>query len=71
MITSAQNRGWPGDVPVSHLAAAGLPVPSVIRTAKIGTIEAADAAKLGTVAAAVFRRVANCLARALGLDTIP
>lgn len=52
-------------------AAAGLPVPSVIRTAKIATIEAADAAKLGTVAAAVFRRVANCLARALGLDTMP
>ncbi len=47
MITSAENRGWPGDVPVNNLAAAGLPVPSVIRTAKIATIEAADAARLG------------------------
>ena len=25
MITSAENRGWPGDVPVHNLAAAGLP----------------------------------------------
>jgi mRNA interferase MazF len=69
MITSAQNRGWPGDVLVSNLAAAGLPVPSVIRTAKIATIEAADAAKLGVVAPVLFRRVAKCLVRELGLDT--
>ncbi len=69
MITSAQNRGWPGDVPVNNLAAAGLPVPSVIRTAKIATIEAADAAKLGAVAPTLFRRVARYLARELGLDT--
>ena len=68
MITSAQNRGWPGDVPVSHLAAAWLPVLSVIRTAKIATIAAADAAKLGAVALALLRRVADCLARELGLN---
>lgn len=71
MITSARNRGWPGDVPVGNLGAAGLPVPSVIRTAKIATIEAADAAKLGAVPAALFRRVAQCLARELGLDAGP
>ena len=46
MITSAENRSWPGDVPVSSLADAGLPVASVIRTAKIATIEADDAVKL-------------------------
>lgn len=55
------------DVPVSDLAAAGLPVPSVIRTAKIATIEAGDAARLGAVTPAVFRRVARCLAQGLGL----
>ena len=49
MITSAENRGWPGDVPISDLSLAGLPVPSVIRTAKIATIEAKEAEKLGTV----------------------
>jgi len=68
MITSAENRGWPGDVPVSNLALAGLPVPSVIRTAKIATIEATDAAKLGRVSPAVFRQVARRLAGELGLD---
>jgi len=68
MITSAENRGWPGDVPVSNLALAGLPVPSVIRTAKIATIEAADATKLGRVSPAVFRQVARRLAGELGLD---
>ena len=31
MITRAENRGWPGDVPVNKLDSAGLPVPSVIR----------------------------------------
>jgi mRNA interferase MazF len=68
MITSAENRGWPGDVPVRNLALAGLPVPSVIRTAKIATIEAADATKLGRVSPAVFRQVARRLAGELGLD---
>ena len=68
MITSAQNRPWPGDVPVNNLAAAGLPVPSVIRTAKIATIEASDAAKLGKVPPALFRQVARRLGQILGFD---
>jgi mRNA interferase MazF len=50
MITSAANRGWPGDVPVSDLRLAGLPIPSIIRPAKIATIEAPDAEKLGVAA---------------------
>ena len=51
MITSAANRGWPGDVPVSDLAAAGLPIPSIVRPAKIATIEARDAEPLGKLPA--------------------
>lgn len=43
-----------GDVPVGNLAAAGLRVPSVTRAAKIATIEATDASRLGAVAPAVF-----------------
>jgi mRNA interferase MazF len=70
MITSAENRGWPGDVSVSNLAAAGLPVPSVIRTAKIATIEAADAARLGKVSPALFRRVAKRLGQVLGAGSL-
>ncbi len=38
MVTSAANSGWPGDVPVSNLRGAGLPVPSVVRPAKIMTL---------------------------------
>lgn len=49
MITSAEHRGWPGDVAVRNLAMAGLPVASVVRTAKIATIESADAQRLGRV----------------------
>ncbi|WP_339832508.1 type II toxin-antitoxin system PemK/MazF family toxin [uncultured Parvibaculum sp.] len=47
MITSAENRGWIGDVPVQDLKRAGLPVASIIRTAKVVTIEAEDATRLG------------------------
>lgn len=47
MITSAANRGWPGDVEIADYAAAGLPVASVIRTEKIATIEARDAKPIG------------------------
>jgi mRNA interferase MazF len=52
MITSAANRGWPGDVLVSDVATAGLPIPSIVRPAKIATIEARDAARLGTLSPA-------------------
>jgi mRNA interferase MazF len=38
MVTSAANAGWPGDVPVSNLRGAGLPAPSVVRPAKIMTL---------------------------------
>jgi mRNA interferase MazF len=66
MITSAQNRGWRGDVQVANLKMAGLPVSSVIRSAKIATIEASDASKLGRVSAAQIRRVAGKLISELG-----
>ena len=69
MITSAHNRGWSSDVPVNDLATAGLPVPSVIRTAKIATIEAADASRLGRIKPALYRQVAVQLAQVLGTGT--
>jgi mRNA interferase MazF len=49
MVTSAGNRGWPGDVRISDLAAAGLPAASVVRSAKIATIEALAAERVGTL----------------------
>ena len=65
MITSAENRGWPGDVPVENLKMAGLPVPSLIRSAKIATIDASDASKLGRLPAAQVGLVTGRLIEAL------
>lgn len=66
MITSAENRGWPEDVPIADLALAGLPAPSIIRPAKIATIEARDAEPIGTVPAEVVAAVLDRIARELG-----
>jgi mRNA interferase MazF len=50
MITSAENRPWPGDVPLgANYGDAGLPAPSTIRTCKIATIEARHAQAIGRV----------------------
>lgn len=68
MITSAENRGWPSDVAVSNLVAAGLPAASVIRGAKIATIDASDATKLGKISAALLKQVMAGIGRELGLN---
>lgn len=39
MITSAKNEGWADDVDIADLEKAGLKAESVIRTAKIATVE--------------------------------
>lgn len=39
MITSADNKRWPGDVVIADHVALGLPIPSVVRTEKISTLE--------------------------------
>jgi mRNA interferase MazF len=41
MVTSADNPGWPGDVPIADLKRSGLPAPSIIRPAKIASIDPA------------------------------
>ena len=69
MITSAENRGWPGDVDVSKLTAAGLPCASVIRTAKVATIDAADATRLGKISAATLKQVTQRIGEMVGLAT--
>jgi mRNA-degrading endonuclease toxin of MazEF toxin-antitoxin module len=67
MITSAANRRWPEDVAVSHQKTAGLPAPSVVRCAKIATIEAAQAQVIGKLPhgdrAQVAKQMAALLAR--------
>ena len=65
MITSAENRGWPDDVPIADLTTAGLPVPSLIRCGKIATIDASHASRLGRVSEDQIKLVTDRLTRAL------
>ena len=57
MITSAENRRWPGDHLIMDLAKAGLPIPSVVRTAKVTTVEARDAEPVGQLDDALIAEV--------------
>jgi mRNA interferase MazF len=70
MVTSAANRGWPGDVTVSDLEAAGLPAPSLIRSAKIAMIDARDAVRIGHLRASDRAHVMAALRRNLEKDLI-
>jgi mRNA interferase MazF len=69
MITSAENRGWPDDVSIRDLAAGGLPVPSMVRTAKIATVQAHDAARIGEVSPAVLAQVMKRLRTTLAIQS--
>ncbi len=66
MVTSSENRRWPGDVRISDLEAAGLPSDSVVRTAKIATIEVKEALKLGTLPEADQSSVSSFLMNSMG-----
>lgn len=65
MITSAANRGCPGDLAIPQPSAAGLPAPSVVRTAKLATIDARDATRLGAVPSALRDRILHSLIASL------
>jgi mRNA interferase MazF len=66
MITSAAHRRWADDVQLPDPASLGLLIPSVIRTAKIATVEAAHAAPLGQVGADTLEAVRGIVRRKLG-----
>ena len=66
MITSAKNKPWAGDVEVQHHDESGLPAPSVVRCAKITTIEASTVQKIGSLGHAQFKLVTHMMQRAVG-----
>ena len=70
MITSAINRGWPGDLEIVDYAAAGLPAPSVVRTEKVTTVETLAATRIGRIEDALLAAVMRKLASHLGLDVL-
>ena len=66
MITSAQNRPSPGDHAIEAFGQAGLPIPSVVRAAKITTIEARDAEGVGRLEEALVSKVMATIMGLLG-----
>ena len=68
MITSAENQPWPGDVALAkrHMQA-GLPAPSLVRTAKIATIEARHADPIGRLGKRIMAEVDAAVRRHVNL----
>jgi mRNA-degrading endonuclease toxin of MazEF toxin-antitoxin module len=52
MITAAENRSWPSDVPIPDRHGARLPILSIVRPTKIATVEPSRARKRGQISAA-------------------
>ena len=58
MITGATNEAWPGDVAISTRSdSSGLRMPSVVRTAKVTTIEGRSAQGIGKLGKADLTKV--------------
>lgn len=67
MVTSAENRPWPGDISLADIhASVGLPAPSIIRPAKLATIDATIAEPLGTLPKAYLDQLQLTLRENLG-----
>jgi mRNA interferase MazF len=62
MITNAAQQRWSGDVLVSDLQMAGLPIASLVRSAKVATIDRGAVIKqLGTLPKSDRAKVATAL----------
>ncbi len=67
MITSASNPRWDGDILIANISKAGLPAPSMIRTAKIATIEPSRVVRIaGHIDAKNAAAVRSQLAKIIG-----
>ena len=67
MITRAERSTWPGDLPVGNASAAGLGRPSVIRLKLFTLVTPLILDRLGRLARADARALAETLADHLGL----
>jgi mRNA interferase MazF len=65
MITSARHAPWPEDVLITDLTSTGLQHPSLIRTAKIATVDGRMVGTVGHLSSPDRRAVAACLKRQL------
>jgi mRNA interferase MazF len=62
MIASASHRRWDGHIEIVDAATAGLPAPSIVRCAKIATIETAGAERIGALPAALRPMISHIVA---------
>lgn len=67
MITNAARERWPGDVLIENHMAAGLPVPSMVRTVKVATIERNAAARIGRLPATPMIEIRRLVQAYLGI----
>lgn len=67
MITRAERSAWPGDMPISDLAAAGLSGPCVIRLKLFTLVNVLISRKLGSLAEGDRQRLSQRLSAHLGL----
>jgi mRNA interferase MazF len=68
MITSSDNRAWPGDVIIPEKSAVtGLRSSSIVRTAKIATVEASAVRAIGKLEPDTMTTVRDALRTALWL----
>jgi mRNA interferase MazF len=67
MVTSAAREPWPGDVAIPEAEALGLRIPSMVRTAKMYTVEAAAAGPIGRLDEPTWAAVRDAVRRHLDL----
>jgi mRNA interferase MazF len=68
IITSAANRGWPDDISLEdRFEECGLRIPCVIRTAKLASLEASRATKVGRLPTDLLSKLQARIVAHLGL----
>ena len=70
MITAAANDAWPEDIRITDHGAAGLAIPSSVRTAKVATLTTATTTRIGRLPEATWHAVRAHLAATLQLDQL-
>jgi mRNA interferase MazF len=66
MVTSAENAGWPCDIPIGDLSGTGLTAPSIIRPWKLATVDSARVIRVaGKLSPAVRSRLMEQIAEGL------
>ena len=67
MITSSARAAWRGDVVIGDLEMANLPIPSVVRTAKLSTFASSIARPVGQVSTGLMEIVLTELRATLAI----